>query len=126
MLDSNLHIDTLGEGTEQPNPTYDALQKDYHQVASIRVQPETDFASDLERVIAIVPTIKRDPPFQQVLKGYFAYGHTDIDGVVFDIYSPHPSMKGLSQKRLTGNVKAFAMMLNDLGYALAPQAIKYK
>jgi hypothetical protein len=115
-----------------PQPNLDELKSEYFLACEVRARTEnvTSLERDLSRVIILRPVynLNYGNRFFQLLveRGYFAYGRREDFGAIFDIYSPHSSVKSkFPPKALEVAVALFTMRLVQEGYGLDPYSIKF-
>ncbi|MHA1988749.1 MAG: hypothetical protein ACW98D_19170 [Promethearchaeota archaeon] len=133
MLEANLDLIKV-KGTRLPNLDLDALTKEYYIGAYIRAIPDKiDSNQDVGRVFTIKPEVdpinvdghQHDRVFRS--RGYFAYGRTEGDDVVFEIYIPYASGKGKKwpPNTLDTATALFALRLIRDGYGINAHDVEF-
>ncbi len=114
-----------------PPKTIDELSSVYFLAARIKVLPSEGYElmQDLDRVITLKPNLRPNYVTTRtenpINRGYFAYGKKINDEIVFEIYSPHPSVKSkFPPSQLSNAIGRFCMILNAEGYSLPSKAIE--
>ncbi|MBW3020993.1 hypothetical protein KY334_06890 [Candidatus Woesearchaeota archaeon] len=134
MLEENLNLVPVanrGEAIEGPH-SLNELEDVFFKAVSIKAKPssEYDSSNDIGKVITLRPNADLNYTTTRVdmaiSRGYFAYGKIEDEYIIFDIFSPHSSVKGtFPPKALMSAVSLFAVKLIEEGYDIPAHSIKY-
>jgi hypothetical protein len=120
-----------GKAIEGPKKLED-LSKEYFHAGNVKAIPTTecDVLQDMNKIITLRPTARLPYVSKRVdmwkSRGYFAFGKLAEGNVIFEIYSPHASVKDkFPPKQLETAVALFMVELSREGYQIPSHAIEY-